>query len=149
VPGIIDNVSTIPWGQTPRLVSLDRVQLCPYITGMASTPESRVKQKVVAILREHGAYYFFPVMNGYGRAGIPDIVGCYRGRFIAIECKAGKGTTTRLQERELQSIRDTGGVALVVNENNLHDVERALKDITHETATLAAAAVACGASSTG
>ena len=115
---------------------------------MASTPESRVKQKVVAILREHGAYYFFPVMNGYGRAGIPDIVGCYHSRFIAIECKAGKGTTTRLQERELQSIRDAGGVALVVNENNLHDVERALKD-THETATFAAAAAACGASSTG
>ena len=114
-----------------------------------ATPESKVKAKCVDIIKKYKGYYFFPAQNGYGRAGIPDIVGCYRGRFIAIECKAGKGTTTRLQERELQSIRDTGGVALVVNENNLHDVERALKDITHETATLAAAAVACGASSTG
>lgn len=107
---------------------------------MASTPESKVKQKVVAVLREHDAYYFFPVMNGYGRAGIPDIVACYRGRFVAIECKAGKGTTTRLQERELALIRCANGVALVINENNLHDVVSIFKEIDNEIAAPAAGA---------
>lgn len=99
---------------------------------MASTPESKVKQKVVAILRERGAYYFFPVMNGYGRAGIPDIIACYKGYFLAFECKAGKGTTTRLQEREIDNIHHAGGTAIVINENNINDVSRILMEFDNE-----------------
>ena len=96
---------------------------------MAQTPEHKVKQYVSAILRAHGAYFFFPATYGFGRAGIPDIIVCHRGRFLAIECKAGKGTTTKLQERELERIRSANGVALVVNEHNIDDVHRALKEI--------------------
>jgi len=91
------------------------------------TPEAKVKKKVVAELNTLGAYNFFPVMGGYGRSGIPDIIGCYRGYFFAVECKAGKNTTTALQERELQKIRDAGGIAIVVNEENIDDVKAALQ----------------------
>ena len=45
------------------------------------TPEKKVKMKVVAILKEVGAYYFYPVTGGYGASGVPDIVGCFSGRF--------------------------------------------------------------------
>ena len=91
------------------------------------TPEAKVKKKIVAELNTLGAYSFFPVMGGYGRSGIPDIIGCYRGYFFAVECKAGKNTTTALQERELQKIRDAGGIAIVVNEENIDDVKAALQ----------------------
>ena len=46
---------------------------------MAMTPEAKVKKKVVAVLKELGAYYFYPVTGGYGQSGVPDIVGCYQG----------------------------------------------------------------------
>jgi len=78
------------------------------------TPEAKTKQRVKAILENAGAYFFFPAANGYGHAGIPDIIACINGFFLAIECKAGKGKTTALQDRELQKIRATGGVAIVV-----------------------------------
>ena len=39
---------------------------------MAMTPEKKVKQTVVKILKEIGAYYFFPATGGYGRNGVPD-----------------------------------------------------------------------------
>ena len=45
------------------------------------TPEKKVKNQVVSILKAHGAYYFYPVTGGYGASGVPDIVGCYKGRF--------------------------------------------------------------------
>lgn len=86
---------------------------------MALTPERKVKQQVVALLKEHGVYHFFPAANGLGRAGIPDIIACAWGSFLAIECKAGKGTTTKLQEKELAAIRRAGGTTLVINENNV------------------------------
>ena len=93
---------------------------------MALTPERKVKQQVVALLKEAGAYYFFPSSNGLGRSGIPDIVVCYRGRFVGIECKAGKGQTTALQERELKRISEAGGVSLVIREDNINMVSSLL-----------------------
>ncbi len=94
---------------------------------MAMTPEKKVKDKVAKVLKQLGAYYFFPATGGYGRSGVPDIVGCYNGKFFGIECKAGKNTTTALQEFELEKIRKAGGIALVVNENNVGDVERLVR----------------------
>ena len=87
------------------------------------TPEGRVKDKITKLLKSYNVYYFFPVTGGYGVSGIPDIVCCHNGRFIAIECKAGKNKTTALQDRQLEMIRQSGGIALVINEENIHEVE--------------------------
>lgn len=50
-------------------------------------------------------------------------MGCHNEKFFAIECKAGKNIPTALQERNMQKIRESGGVAIVVNEDNIKDVE--------------------------
>jgi Holliday junction resolvase len=94
------------------------------------TPEAKVKKKVVDVLKKYGAYYFFPATGGYGRSGVPDIVSCYRGVFIAIECKAGNNKPTPLQEAEMGKIRKAQGFVLVVNETNISDVDVMLKDIS-------------------
>tara|TARA_R100000951_G_scaffold105323_2_gene99057 strand:- start:227 stop:511 length:285 start_codon:yes stop_codon:yes gene_type:complete len=94
---------------------------------MAATPEKKVKDKVVKILKANGAYYFFPATFGMGRSGVPDVVCCHKGAFIGIECKAGKNTTTPLQDRELAAIQSAGGTALVINENNMDELEGLLK----------------------
>lgn len=95
-----------------------------------STPEKKVKDKTVALLKEAGAYYFFPATHGYGRSGVPDIIGCLNGKFFAIECKAGNNKPTALQEREMQRIRDTGGNTLVVNEENIEVTRLWLKTLS-------------------
>lgn len=94
------------------------------------TPEAKVKKKVVDVLKKYGAYYFFPATGGYGRSGVPDIVSCYRGVFIAIECKAGSNKPTPLQEAEMDKIKKAQGFVLVVNETNIVDVDVLLKDIS-------------------
>lgn len=100
---------------------------------MAATPENRVKKKVKEILDQMGVYHFSPMQNGMGRAGIPDIIGCLDGCFIAIECKAGKGKTTALQERELNRILNAGGYALVVNELNINQLWEIKTWLTNKT----------------
>jgi len=85
---------------------------------MASTPEKKVKDKVVKILKKHGVYYFFPATYGMGRSGVPDIICCIKGRFLAIECKANGNKPTALQEREINLIHQAGGIAIVVDENS-------------------------------
>ena len=93
------------------------------------TPEAKVKKKVVAVLKQHDAYFFYPVTGGYGRSGVPDIIACYNGRFIGIECKAGTNKPTPLQEKNLKDIQAAGGVSLVVNEDNIATVGETLLNL--------------------
>jgi Holliday junction resolvase len=98
---------------------------------MAGTPESKIKLSVVKLLRQYGVYFFFPATHGYGRSGVPDIVCCIKGKFLAIECKAGKNEPTTLQQREIMHIHQAGGMAMVVRED-LTLLEFLLKELTHE-----------------
>ena len=71
---------------------------------MVMTPEAKVKKKVTEQLKELGAYYFF-----------------------AFECKSGKNKPTALQDKNLTDISVAGGIACVVNEDNMMDIENILK----------------------
>ena len=94
---------------------------------MALTPEKKVKNKVVQLLKKYDAYYFFPASYGMGRSGVPDVVCCYSSKFIGIECKAGKNKATPLQLKELAAIRGAGGDTFIINEENVGVLEEYLK----------------------
>ena len=92
--------------------------------------EKWVKQQVVKMLKERHLYYFFPVAGNYTSIGVPDIVACIRGRFVGIECKVGNNRPTVLQHKNLEDIRNNGGIAMVVTENDLETLEQRLETLT-------------------
>ena len=94
---------------------------------MAATPESKVKAKIKLILKAHGAYYAMPIGTGYGNSGVPDFLCCVNGNFLAIEAKAGKGTTTALQDKNLRDIKMAGGTAAVIAEEQLEYLEQLIQ----------------------
>lgn len=96
---------------------------------MVATPESKVKKKVHTLLKERGAYAVNYIGGAYANNGTPDILACLCGRFIGIECKAGKGKPTALQIKNLRDIDHAGGLSLVVNETNLEYLTECLDDI--------------------
>jgi Holliday junction resolvase len=85
---------------------------------MARTPEAVIKDKVKAFLKAKGVWFFMPVSNGMGAMGVPDLICCANGRFVAIEVKApGKrNNTTVLQDKQIMGIHQAGGVAVVVDD---------------------------------
>ena len=91
--------------------------------------EKWVKQQVVKMLKDRGAYYFYPVASGYMSIGVPDIVACYKGAFIGIECKAGDNKPSVLQEKNLQHIQDNQVIAIVVNEDTLLSLQNFLNEM--------------------
>lgn len=56
--------------------------------------------------KEHGGMY--------GTAGLPDIICCFKGRFVAFEVKTPSGRLTKLQEATMRKIRDAKGEAFKV-----------------------------------
>jgi hypothetical protein len=89
-----------------------------------ATAESKVKAKIKALLKSHNIYYAMPIGTGYGNSGIPDFLCCVKGRFVAIEAKAGVGVTTALQDKNLRLIRESGGVTAVIRETNMFELEQ-------------------------
>ena len=85
---------------------------------MASTPEGKVKEACKKYLKSIGAWFFMPVSNGMGQVGIPDIICCYKGIFLAVETKApGKrSNTTPNQDRVIEAIKGADGWAIVVDD---------------------------------
>ena len=86
---------------------------------MAATPESKVKLKIKAILKEHDVYFVMPIGSAFGNSGVPDFLCCVNGGFLGIEAKAGKGKTTALQDKHLADIEKANGLTLVINEESL------------------------------
>lgn len=77
------------------------------------TPEGKVKEAVKKLLKERGAYYHMPVQNGMGKPSL-DFVGCYKGKFFAIETKAeGKKPTLR-QQATIAEMEAAGAAVFVV-----------------------------------
>ena len=70
---------------------------------------------VIAIkiyLASLGSDVFFWKEHGgpYGTSGVPDIICCYKGRFLGLEVKQPGGRLTALQKRAIEKINAAGGI---------------------------------------
>ena len=79
------------------------------------TPEGRVKERVKKVLRTFGVYWHCPVQNGMGAPSL-DFVCCVKGRFFAIETKAGDKKPSARQETTIEEMKNAGAVVFVVND---------------------------------
>lgn len=79
------------------------------------TPEGKVKKEVKCVLDAIGCFYYMPVQNGMGIAGVSDFIACVEGKFVAIETKRGdKNVSARsmlgpAQKRFGDSVDKSGG----------------------------------------
>lgn len=84
---------------------------------MAQTPEGKVKDKIKKYLKSQRIWYYMPVQTGWGVAGIPDFVCCWRGMFLGIETKApGKLRNVSVHQKRIGGeIIEHGGMWVVVD----------------------------------
>lgn len=77
--------------------------------------EANLTDKIKQYLKSVDGLFFWKEHGGqFGTTGIPDLIVCYRGRFIALEVKTDRGKTTVLQEVTIRKIIKAGGYAKVV-----------------------------------
>ena len=69
---------------------------------------------------------------GVLRRGVPDVLACYRGQFLALEVKRPGQEPTALQRAVIDQIHDAGGVAEIVHD--LDEVRQILLEVDEELA---------------
>ena len=76
-----------------------------------------LEKDIIAAIRRYlatlGEDVFFWKEHGspYGTSGVPDIICCYKGRFLGLEAKLPRGRLTALQKRALEKVNRAGGIA--------------------------------------
>lgn len=83
--------------------------------------EAPITKKIMKTLKAMGAFCYKTHGAADSQRGLPDIVVCYRGRFMGLEVKRSGRRATPLQAHTLEQIKLAGGVASVV-----YSVEEAL-----------------------
>ena len=78
--------------------------------------EKELQRKIIKWLRNVGVFVVKQHGGVYTEVGIPDLICCYRGKFIAFELKVGNNNTTKIQDFKIKEIRKAGGKAEVIRD---------------------------------
>lgn len=95
-----------------------------------------LERDIVTVIKRYlaslGSDVFFWKEHGsvYGTNGVPDIICCYKGRFLGLECKLPGGRLTKLQKRAIEKINRAGGIACRVE--NVEDAKRVIERVDLE-----------------
>lgn len=76
--------------------------------------EKIFENKIKRLIQDLGGWHVKYFANRMTKKGIPDILACISGYFVAIEVKAQNGKPTDLQMYHAIQIRKSGGFSFVV-----------------------------------
>ncbi len=93
--------------------------------------EKDIVNRIIKYLRTLPQTFVWKEHGGmYGTAGIPDVICCHKGLFVAFEVKTETGKATLLQEITLRKITDAGGKAALVR--SVDEVKTIMEGIGNE-----------------
>lgn len=95
--------------------------------------EKTFENKVKKWLKEEGIYFVKIWGGGFQRAGIPDILCCVNGKFVALELKSETGKLSELQKYNLEKIKESGGIGLCVKPKDFENVKLVLNSLRDNT----------------
>ena len=77
--------------------------------------ETKITREILKYLRGRGIWFFKVAGGPMQQRGVPDLICCVNGAFVALEVKRPElGRLTDLQALTIERIREAGGVAEVV-----------------------------------
>ena len=93
--------------------------------------EKTITNQILKYLKTEPECFAFKEHGGlYGVSGLPDIICCYKWKFMAFEVKTEKGKLSKLQEITIKRINEAGGMAVKVT--SLQEVKDVLKGVMPE-----------------
>lgn len=91
---------------------------------MKARTEKEIVGEIRELLRFLNIFHWKVFTGPTNLPGIADILGCYKGRFLAIEVKRNGKEPTELQQAFLDAVKEAGGIAFVAR--SVDDVIAAL-----------------------
>lgn len=94
--------------------------------------EKRFETKIKKFLDEQGCWCVKFFANAYTKKGIPDLLCCVNGFFLAIEVKAENGRASELQKWNIDKIRSCGGKAIILKPSQFESFKELVNVLKNE-----------------
>ena len=91
--------------------------------------EKSFENKIKKYLKDKGCWFVKYFANRMTKSGVPDILVCCNGYFLAIEVKADDGKPSELQLWNRDEIRKSGGIAIIVYPNQWEELKMLIDDL--------------------
>lgn len=100
-----------------------------------SMSEGAFQTKVIKYLKNLPNTWYFKVWGGgFQRSGIPDIICCINGHFVALELKTETGRASKLQEYNIRCIKEANGTAILLRPSQFEEFKEFANEVLkHET----------------
>ncbi|BDR67226.1 hypothetical protein K144312032_14540 [Clostridium tetani] len=95
--------------------------------------EKQFENKIKDFLKSLSQTWFFKYWAGpMSKAGIPDIIACVNGTFVAIEVKAPNGKPSELQKRNIRLIQECEGLAYILYPKDFEPFKKDMYELLEE-----------------
>lgn len=91
--------------------------------------EKQFENRIKSWLDSKEIWYVKYFANRNTKVGIPDILACVSGHFVAIEVKASNGKPSSLQLMNRKKIRDANGIAVILYPDQFEKFKMFIEDI--------------------
>ena len=91
--------------------------------------EKQFEAKIKKFLKSHHIWFTKIWGGGFQKAGIPDILACVNGRFVAIELKGSSGKPTELQKYNIKKINESNGVGIILYPKDFEKFKKLVLDL--------------------
>lgn len=94
--------------------------------------EKNFENRIKTYLKTRSWYIKYWAGGGFTQAGIPDLLICNKGRFIACEVKAKHGRPSDLQIKTLKDIGENGGIPVLLYPEDFEKFKRLIDSGEYE-----------------
>lgn len=92
--------------------------------------EKEFENQIKKFLNSLPKCWFYKNWSGpYSKSGIPDIIACVNGHFVALEVKAKNGRASELQKRNIRLIEQCGGYSRIVYPKDFEKLKEELLEL--------------------
>lgn len=91
--------------------------------------EKNFENRIKKFLKSNDIYYFKTFQNAFTKRGIPDIIACVNGFFVAVEVKATKGKASVFQLENKKDIEKNGGIHYLLYPSEFEKFKKEILDL--------------------
>lgn len=91
--------------------------------------EKQFETKIKKFLISKDIWFIKIWGGGFQRAGIPDILACINGKFVAIELKGPTGKPTELQKYNIARINESKGIGLILYPHQFEEFKTLVNEL--------------------
>lgn len=90
--------------------------------------EKSFENKIKKFLKDNECWFIkYWAGAAFTKSGIPDILACVNGYFLAIEVKGPKGEPSELQKYNIEKIQKAGGFGIIIRPDQFEDFKELIE----------------------